>query len=324
MKKICVTGAYGFIGKSMCKALIDSNKNVLGLVRTLNPSFNITNAEYKSVGNINSKIDYKNLLIDSDCVIHCAGKVPEMSKKDELNTYLEINTKSTKYLAEQAVQAGVRKLIFLSSVSVFGNDTDRVEYDSIEKNYNNKKFTYKDIPDPKNSYAKSKFEAEKLLWEISARTGLEVVVVRIPLVYGWGVKGNLMRLMKLINYNIPIPLGSVKNKRSLIGIDNLVNVLIRCIDNPNAAGKTFLVSDGEDLSTPQLLNYIASAKGHTIRHFPFPVRLLKFASVIFKKKDEMNKLIGSFQIDNEYTCKTLNWKPPVSAKEGIRRMVQDR
>ena len=323
MKKICVTGAYGFIGKSMCKALIDSNKNVLGLVRTLNPSFNITNAEYKSVGNINSKIDYKNLLIDSDCVIHCAGKVPEMNKKDELNTYLEINTKSTKYLAEQAVQAGVRKLIFLSSVSVFGNDTDRVEYDIIENSYNNKKFNYKDKPKPKNSYAKSKFEAEKLLWEISARTGLEVVVVRIPLVYGQGVKGNLVRLMKLINYNIPLPLGSVKNKRSLIGIDNLVNVLIRCIDHPSAAGKTFLVSDGEDLSTPQLLNYIASAKGRTIRHFPFPVGLLKFASIFLKKKEEMNKLVGSFQIDNEHVCKTLNWKPPVSAKEGIKRMVQD-
>ena len=149
-----------------------------------------------------------------------------------------------------------------------------------------------------------------------------MVVVRLPLVYGYGTKGNLKRLMKLINFGIPLPFSLIENQRSLIGIDNLVDILVSCIEHPNAKGKTFLVSDGENLSTPDLLRYIASAMGRSARLFPFPILLLKLFGFVTRKSSEIDRLIGSLQIDSSYTKKTLNWTPPVSVHEGIKRMVQ--
>ena len=160
------------------------------------------------------------------------------------------------------------------------------------------------------------------MWEISSITGLEIVVIRIPLVYGYGVKGNLMSLIKLINFGIPLPFSRINNKRSLIGIDNLVDLLICCCEHPNAKGKTFLASDGNDLSTPDLINYLALFMGQKVRLFPFPIFLLKFLGSVFGKKKEINRLVGSLRLDDNYTKNILNWIPPVSTKEGIRRMVQ--
>ena len=148
-----------------------------------------------------------------------------------------------------------------------------------------------------------------------------MVVLRIPLVYGYGVKGNLMRLMKLINSGIPLPFSLIDNKRSLIGIDNLVDLLICCIDHPNAKEKTFLASDGEDLSTPELIKLIASSMGKKANLFPFPISMLKFLGSVFGKREEINRLVGSLRIDNSYTKEILNWIPPVSVEEGIKRMV---
>ena len=171
-------------------------------------------------------------------------------------------------------------------------------------------------------YAKSKIEAEKVLWEISSRTGLEVAVVRLPLVYGYGVKGNLARLIKIVRSGIPLPLSMIKNQRSMIGIDNLVDFLIRCTDHPEAGGKIFLVSDGENLSTPELIKLIASSMGRKANLFPMPISLLKFLSSFFGKSEDINRLTGSLRVDSNYTKKILNWTPPISVKEGIRRMVQ--
>jgi nucleoside-diphosphate-sugar epimerase len=179
-----------------------------------------------------------------------------------------------------------------------------------------------DKPNPENPYAKSKLEAEKVLWEISAITGLEVVIVRLPLVYGYGAKGNLVRLINLVNSGIPLPLSLVRNKRSMIGIDNIIDLLIRCIDHPEANGKTFLASDGEDLSTPELIKLIASSIGRKANLFPLPIFILKSLGSIFGKSEEINRLVGSLRIDNSYTKKILDWTPPISVKEGIRRMVQ--
>jgi len=151
---------------------------------------------------------------------------------------------------------------------------------------------------------------------------MEVVVVRMPLVYGYGVKGNLKRLIKLVSTGIPLPLSMVKNQRSMIGIDNLVDLLNHCIDNPNASGKTFFASDEEDLSTPELIKLIASSMEKKANLFPLPISMLKFLASVLGKREEINRLVGSLKIDDSYTKEILNWTPPISVEEGIRRMVQ--
>lgn len=314
MKKILVTGASGFIGQSICKTLSRLGRNVCGTVRNVNSLNNEKEFKYISVGDIGPETNWKKALEKIDCIIHCAGKVDEINKKKNLNAYRLVNTEGTKRLAIQAADAGVKKFVFLSSI--------KVNSESNSKIVDNKIFTNNDIPNPKDIYSISKFEAEKLLWEVSSTKGLEVVVLRLPLVYGYGARANLLRLIKLINYGIPLPFGLIKNQRSLIGIDNLVDALIHCIDRPEANGKTFLVSDGEDLSTPTLLNYIASAMGRKVRLFPFPIILLKLLGFFIGKSSTINRLIGSLQVDNSYIRKILNWSPPLSVEEGIRRMVQ--
>jgi nucleoside-diphosphate-sugar epimerase len=309
MKKILVTGASGFIGYSVCNALSRLGRHVCGAVRNVNSLTNDNMFEYISVGEIGPETNWKKALEKIDCIIHCAGKVDEINKKKDLDAYRLVNIDGTKRLAEQAASIGVKRFVFLSSIKVNGESTNKV-------------FTNSDVPNPKDVYSISKFDAEKVLWQVSSTKGLEVVVLRLPLVYGHGTKGNMLRLIKLINLGIPLPFGSVKNHRSLIGIDNLVDILIRCIDHPEAKGKTFLVSDGEDLSTPELLRYIASAMGRRVLLFSFPILLLKLLGFFIGKSSEIDRLIRSLQVDNSYLRKTLSWSPLVSVKEGIRRMVQ--
>jgi len=324
MKKICVTGAYGFIGKSICETLVLNDKTVIGLVRNLELSKNINKVTYVPVGDIGLKKNLKDTLVGTDCVIHCAGKIPDTNKieNDQIKAYHLANFEVTKQIAEQAVDAGAKRLIFLSSIKVNGENT----YDNCDvtgKNYRIKKiFSHTDVASPEDLYATSKLEAEKALWEVSSRAGLEVVVVRLPLVYGYGAKGNLARLIKLIRSGIPLPLSLVKNQRSMIGIDNLVDLLIRCIDHPEASGKTFLASDRKDLSTPEFIKLIASSMERKASSFPFPISVLKFLGSVFGRREEINRLVGSLRIDNSYTKEILNWKPPLSIEEGIRRMVQ--
>ena len=313
MKKILVTGASGFIGQSLCETLSKSGRLVLGAVRNLNSILINKNIEYIPVGDIAFKKNWKDLLVDVDCIIHCAGRAHKMIDNKNLDTYSLANINGTKYLAEQAVEAGVKRLVFLSSVKVNGETTHQ---------NTKQKLSHKDTPNPNDYYAISKLEAEKALWDISLRTGLEVVVVRLPLVYGYGVKGNLARLIKLVKSRIPLPLSLVKNQRSMIGIDNLVDLLIRCIDHPEASGKTFLASDGEDLSTPELVKLIASSMGKKANLFPFPISILKFLGSVFRRREEINRLVRSLRIDDSYTKEILNWTPPITVEEGIRRMVQ--
>jgi nucleoside-diphosphate-sugar epimerase len=314
MKKICITGANGFIGKTLCKSLKANNNHIQGFVRAMDLYNNSSKTEYISVGDIGSKTNWKDHLNGFDCVIHCAGLTHQMSSIKDINIYNLVNIDGTKRLAEKSVEAGIKRLVFLSSVKVNGESTYQINM--------KQKFSYKDKPNPQDLYAKSKLGAEKALWEISSRTGLEVVVVRLPLVYGYGVKGNLERLIKLVKSGIPLPLSLVKNKRSMIGMDNLVDLLIRCIDHPEARGKTFLASDGEDLSTPELIKLIASSMEKKANLFPFPISMLKFLASVLGKREEINRLVGSLRIDGSYTKEILNWTPTISVEEGIRRMVQ--
>ena len=316
MRKICITGANGFVGKSLCKALISSNNSIRALVRRIDSSFNSLKIEYIKIGDISLDINLKEYLVGCDCIVHCAGKAYTMNDTDNLVAYQSANILGTKNLAEQAVVAGVKRFIFLSSVKVNGESTGNFDDPKI--------FTNGDRPNPQDNYAISKFEAEKALWEIASKTNLEVVIVRLPLVYGTSAKGNLNRLIKLINSKIPLPFADIKNKRSLIGIDNLVDVLMRCIEHPSAAGKTFLVSDGEDLSTSELISIIASGMNRSVKLFWLPRALLKFFGFILMRQRQIDRLTGSLQIDNSHAREILNWTPPISVEEGIRRMVQEK
>jgi len=314
MKRICITGANGFIGKTLCKFLKASDYHIRGFVRAMDLDNNSPETEYISVGDISSKTNWKDYLNGFDCIIHCAGLTHQINSNKDRYVYNLVNIDGTKRLAEQAVEAGIKRLVFLSSVKVNGEST--------HKTNTKQRFSHKNTSNPQDPYAISKFEAEKALWEISSRTGLEVVVVRLPLVYGKSVKGNLARLIKLVRLGIPLPLSLVKNKRSMIGIDNLVDLLIRCVDHPEASGKTFLASDGEDLSTPELIKLIASSMGITANLFPLPIFMLKFLGLVFGRSEEVNRLVESLRIDNSYTKETLDWTPIISVEKGICRMVR--
>ncbi len=322
MKKIAITGSNGFIGKSLCKTFSKLNRPIVGIIRSGSSLKSLSDINTAIVGNINSNTNWKKSLENCDVVIHCAGKAHVMNSKDDTYDYYSVNVEGTKNLAEQAVKFGVKKLIFLSSIKVNGENTDKriIDFDTI--NRKNFKFSHNHLPNPTDSYAKSKFEAEKILWDISLKTNLEVIVVRLPLVYGPEVKGNLARLIKITKSGLPLPLKSIQNKRSMIGIDNLIDFLIKCVDHPDAIGKTFLISDGEDLSTPDLIKLIAKSINRPVRLFHFPILFLKFFSLFVGRKKEIDRLIGSLQIDTTYSKKILNWKPKISVFEGIRRMVQ--
>ena len=311
---IAVTGAAGVIGSNLVKTLVPEIC-VRAITRReyIVSSQALGNGTTWPVGHINSSTDWLTALAGIDCVIHCAARahVINETEPDPLAAYRAVNVEGTRRLAEQAVVAGVKRLIFVSSIGVLGIHTNRRGL-----------FSSSDTPSPVDDYATSKWEAEQALWEVSAKTGLEVVVVRPPLVYGPGVKGNLARLLKLVRSGVPLPLGAVQNQRSLIGLDNLVDLLIRCVDHPAAAGQTFLVSDGEDLSTPDLLRHMAAAMGRSARLVPVPVPLLRLAGSALGKRAEIDRLVGSLQIDSSHTRQVLGWTPPVSVEEGIRRMVQ--
>jgi len=324
MKKILITGANGFIGNSLYKTLLKAGRSCIGTVRSTNLDSSNVNIEYIIVDNIEFSTNWKIALKGVDCVIHCAGRAHIMKKIDanEKKIFNSVNVDGTKQLAEQAAESGVKRLVFLSSIKVNGEVTQDKENYRSTKNLDKKIFRYNDAPNPKDTYAKSKLDAEKVLWKASNELGLEIVIARLPLVYGFGVKGNLARLIKLVKSGVFLPLNLIQNQRSMIGIDNLVDFLICCADHPKAAGKTFLVSDGEDLSTPKLINYLAISMGRRARLFPFPIFLLKFLSSIFGRREQINRLIGSLRIDNSYTKEILNWTPPISVEEGIRRMVQ--
>lgn len=311
MSKLLVTGGSGFIGKAVCENLKKNYK--INITSRQDISTNLNGVKVYNINKIDINTNWFKALNAVSCVIHCAAKTHVMNniKQNSLSSFRKINVEGTLNLAKQAAACGVKRFIFLSSIKVNGERTEKL-----------KKFKYNDIPKPEDFYGISKWEAEQGLLKISKETGLEVVIIRAPLVYGPGVKGNLKRLIKLVQSRIPLPFSLIKNQRSLIGIDNLVDMIIRCIDDNRASGNTFLVSDEKNLSTSDLLRLIASSMGLSVRLFPLPLSLLKFFGFLLGRKAEINRLIGSLQIDINYTKQTLNWKPTISVEEGIRRMVQ--
>ena len=312
---IAVTGASGFVGCALVKKLSTRGLPARGLVRSRNSlsCLSDTNVENFIMGDIHAGTDWSHGLSDVDCVIHCAARAHIMREtaSNALEAYRAVNVTGTRHLAEQAAALGVKRFVYLSSVKVNGENTEA-----------GSRFAYNDKPMPADPYDISKWEAEQALREVSGRTGLEVVIVRPPLVYGPGVKGNFRRLLQLAASGAPLPFGAVCNQRSLAGLGNLVDLLICCVDHSAAAGQTFLVSDGHDLSTPALIRRLTRALGKSPRLLPVPPSILRLAGKITGRAAEVERLIGSLQVEITHTREVLGWAPPVSVDEGLRATAE--
>lgn len=304
--KLLITGCTGFIGKALYHNLSELNPICIGRQR---PEF-VDKSDFFSYDVINTRNNISQFK-GIKTIIHCAARVHIMHDNSSapLEDFREVNTYGTLNLAQQAADAGVKRFIFISSIKVNGESTELGLPFKSDDNFV-----------PTDPYGLSKYEAEVGLREIAARTGMEVVIIRPPLVYGPGVKANFASMMKWVNKGIPLPLGSVNaNKRSLVYLDNLVDLIVTCIDHPNAANQTFLVSDDHDVSTTELLREMARGDGRRSRLIPVPVGVMQFAANLVGKGAVAARLFGSLQVDIEHTKKVLNWSPPVSFSEGIRR-----
>ena len=310
---VAVVGANGFIGSALTHKLCEKGYNVRGIVR-LKERFLKHNGhiEVFAVGEINSDTNWNDALKGINIVIHLASRVHKLNdvSVNLLAEYRRVNTEGTQRLAEMSAGAGVKRLIFISTIKVNGEKTA------------GDVFTENHLAHPQDPYAISKFEAEQSLHNISDTTGLEVVILRPPLVYGPGVKANFLRLLDMTNKNIPLPLSLVNNKRSMIYIGNLVDAIVKCIKHPDAANQTFLVSDGQDISTPELIRMIAKAMDKKARLFPCPTPLLKMIGRVLGKTAEIERLTSSLQIDSTKIRKTLDWTPPYTIEDGITETVK--
>lgn len=266
--------------------------------------------EVVRVGDLIPESDWKDALNGVDSVIHLAARVHVMRDEasDPLAEFLRVNVEGTLNLARQAAFAGVRRFIFVSSVKVNGESTVL-----------GKPFFADDSPEPQDPYGISKLEAEKGLRKLASSTGMEVVIIRPPLVYGPGVKANFASMMSWLQRGIPLPLGAIHNKRSFVALDNLVDFIVTCLAHPAAANQTFLVSDGEDLSTTALLQRMGRALGKPARLMPVPAGLMVVAANLLGKGDVPQRLFGSLQVDSSKARHLLGWKPVVTVNEELQK-----
>lgn len=309
MTNVAVTGANGFVGSELCTKLVQQTFRVRRVVReSNNPSLGEI-----SVGPIGPDTNWKNILDEVDVVVHLAARVHMMQAEDaeQRKIYREVNFEGTMALARQSVHAGVKRFIFISSIKVNG-----------EKTIIGEPFTADDVPKPMDPYGVSKAETEQALLELAASTGLEVVIVRPVLVYGPGVKANFRSLMKWLNTGVPLPFGAVNNKRSLVALDNLVSFIIHCLDHPKATNEVFLISDGEDVSTTELLQKVAKAFGKRPFLIPVPVSLMRFAAKLLGKGDVADRLFGSLQVDSSKARDLLGWKPVISMDDQLKKITK--
>ncbi len=314
---ILVTGANGFVGSRLCQRLAGLGESVRQAVRAV--EFTGDDAEdIAPVGDIGPNTDWSGALHAVDQVVHLAAHVHRMaaSDKEDAHRYHQVNTLGTERLAQEAAKAGVKRFVYLSSIKVLGEHTGAARDETFDR------FAEADVCRPLDPYGISKAEAEKRLWAIASATGMEVVIIRPPLVYGPGVKANFARLLGLVNRGLPLPLASVRNARSLVFLDNLVDFINCCLYHPAAAGQTFLVSDGEDLPTPDLIRKIAGAMGRSARLWPCPVSLLRLVGSLLWRSAEVDRLCGSLRVDSGKAREVLGWRPPYTVDQGIKETVR--
>jgi nucleoside-diphosphate-sugar epimerase len=309
---VLVTGANGYIGRAVVNRLMSEQKHIpVAAVRSMKIA-DKSQCLYVETGDLSADNDWSEILKDIDVIIHTAGiaHTKDCYNKKYLKRILEVNTEATLSLARQAVKAGVRRFIFISSMGVYGNP-------------NNMAIKNCDIPNPVEPYAISKFKAENGLRDISKSSRLELTILRPPMVYGPSSPGNLSKLVKLIERKIPLPLASVKNRRSFIFIGNLTDIIVKCVDSPNVIGKTYIVCDNEAISTPELIRKLSSELGVAPMLFAFPPGILKLISQIFGVQRQISSLIDSFEIDCKTIGKDLEWTPPFTISQGLHITIQD-
>lgn len=314
---VLLTGATGFVGNAVLTQLIQQS----GVsVRTYGrrapislPFFSTKNLTHV-IGELGASADYTFALQSVDVVIHCAAQA-HIGKKtiDRQAKYNKVNCDGTLKLAHQAIDAGVKRFVFISSIGVNGGHNQQGP------------FKYDDVAVPWDEYTQSKYAAELGLRQLAKETGLEVVIIRPPLVYGANAPGNFGKLIHVVRHGRCLPLGAIHNQRSFVALDNLVDLIITCIDHSHAANQTFLVSDDEDISTTQLLEMMTQAAGKSPRLLPVPMSWLRLAGKLTGKQAVIERLCGNLQVDISHTKVTLGWQPPISVEEGIRRcFIEDK
>ncbi len=305
---VLVTGAAGFIGRALVDRLLGEGVPTVAAVRRP-----LTGGRMIAVGDIGPHTDWRGALAGVDCVVHLAARVHVMHERaaDPLAEFRKVNVDGTLALARQAVAAGVRRFIFVSSIKVNGEGTAP-----------GRPFAADDAPAPADAYGISKLEAERSLLALAAETGMQIVIIRPVLVYGPGVKANFRGMMAWLNKGVPLPLGAIDNRRSLVALDNLVDLILTCMNHPAAAGQVFLVSDGEDLSTTELLRRMGAALGRPARLLPVPAAWLDGAARLLGKGAVAQRLCGSLQVDIEKTRRLLDWTPPVTVDEALRETAR--
>lgn len=300
MKNILITGSSGFVGKAIKASLIQHGYNILAPIRN-------------QIGNIDGNTDWLPYLKNIDIVIHLAARVHIMhdNKSNSLDIFRKVNTEGTKHLVESALNAKVKRFIYLSSLHVNGNFT-----------INNEKLTENSSLNPQTPYAISKLETEQYLNKVASEAGLEVIIIRPPLIYGPEVKGNFLRLLKLVKIGLPfLPFGSLNNKRSMISIQNLISFITLCIENPNAANQTFLISDDDDISTKNLLQFLYKFFNKTPLFLPIPINLLNLTSKLLGQKEICEKLYSSLQVNIDKAKTLLNWQPIQTVNDGLTEVA---
>ena len=310
MSKVLITGSNGFVGHYLASYLqkheydiVYTFRDIPEYAQCIQPSF--------AIGNIDSNTQWQPALENVNTVVHLAARVHVMKETltDPLSEFRKVNTEGTLNLARQALEAGVKRFVYLSSIKVNGEYTDAVP------------FSADDPPHPQDPYAISKYEAEQLLLELGHKTDLEIVIIRPPLIYGPGVKGNFRRLINLIKKNIPLPLAGIYNARSLVSIQNLCSLIEVCLYHPHAANEIFLVSDGNDLSTSELLEQLTEVMKKKNHLFYVPVFLVKIVTNLLGRSSEFERLFGSLQVDISKNKQLLNWQPLESVQTALGKCI---
>jgi UDP-glucose 4-epimerase len=304
--KVLVTGANGFVGGHLCQTLEAVGIDILRAVRNPQPGA-------VAIGSINGATDWSVALPGVDAIVHTAGRVHVLrdTALDPLTEFRKVNVDGTLNLARQAARSGVNRFIFISSIAVHGLTSGCLP------------FSPQDVPNPHDIYGLSKYEAEQGLKELSNKTGLKLVIIRPPLVYGPGVSANFLRLLKLAGSGLPLPLAAVHNRRNPVYIGNLCDLILKCLTHPAAAGQTFLVSDDQDISTPELLRLLAKAMNKKAWLFPMFGSVLRIAGRLTGFSGEVARLCGSLQVDISCTKELLGWTPPITLEKGIQNTVRE-
>jgi len=310
-KPILVTGATGFVGRALVERLVADRRAVRGALRATSTA-PPAQVEPVAIGDLGPDTDWTRAVRGVDAVVHLAARVHRTGEAESkaLPLFRAVNAAASAALARAARDAGVRRLVLLSTTTVYGDRSAGRAFDESSP------------PAPASPYARSKLEAERLVAEALAGSATELVVLRPPLVYGPGAKGNFARLVRLVQRGVPLPLASARNRRSLVFVENLVDAILRVLDHPAAAGRTYVVSDGEDVSTPELMTRVAVALGRPPRLFAFPPALLRLAGTLLGRGDEVSRLLDDMVVDSTRIRAELGWRPSFGLAEGLARSVQ--